>query len=84
MTNQPTTIKPKMATKSLLGMTDEMVIAELRSNSLWNKARLKFSGASARIENSQQQRTPLSPIAMRRMEFEAVKEILSVYGFKHE
>ena len=63
MTNRPTT---KLVTKSLSGMTDEMVIAELRNNSLWNKAHLKFS-----------------PIAMR-MEFEAVKEILAVYGFKHE
>jgi hypothetical protein len=56
-------------------MTDEEVIAELRSDSPLNRARQKFSSACARIEQAGQQRRGLSPIEMRRMEFEAVREI---------
>jgi len=57
-------------------MTDEEVIAELRSDSSLNKARLQFSSWSARIEQAGAQRKPLGPIEWRRMEFQAVKAIM--------
>jgi hypothetical protein len=60
-------------------MTDDEVIQELKSDSRWNAARRQFSFASARIEQASQQREPLSPIAMRRMEFEAVLEIVAAF-----
>lgn len=63
-------------------MTDTEVMDELRSDSLFNAARREFSSACAKIDQAGRQRTPLSPITMRRMEFEAVEKILSVYGFK--
>ena len=58
--------------------TDEEVMALLRSASPLNKARMVFSSASASIEQAGQQREPLSPIEMRRMEFEAVEKIISM------
>jgi hypothetical protein len=60
-------------------MTDDEVIAEMKSDSPWNAARRQFSAASARIEQAGQQRTPLSPIAMRRREFQAVLEIVAAF-----
>ena len=56
-------------------MNDDEVMRELRSNSPWNKARQVFSSESARIEQAAAQRTPLTPVEMRRMEFEAVQKI---------
>jgi hypothetical protein len=56
-------------------VTDDEVIAELRSDSALNKARQQFSSWSARIEQRGQQRKPLSAIEMRRMEFQAVQAI---------
>jgi hypothetical protein len=61
-------------------MTDAEVMAELQSGSRLNRARQQFSSASARIEQAGQQRTPLPPIEMRRMEFEAVRKIAAVLG----
>lgn len=60
--------------------TDAEVLAELRSDSPLNRARAQFSHGSARIEQAGQQRTPLTPIEMRRMEFEAVERIIEAYG----
>lgn len=60
-------------------MTDEAVIALLQDGeSVLNRARREFSGGCARIEQAGQQRTPLSPIEMRRMEFEAVERVAAV------
>lgn len=56
-------------------MTDAEVIAEIRTTSPLNRARRAFSDWSAKIEQAGQQRKPLTPIEMRRMEFEAVKAI---------
>jgi hypothetical protein len=53
-------------------MTDEEVLAELRSDTPLNRARRQFSSWSARIEQASQQRKPIGPIEMRRMEFEVV------------
>lgn len=60
--------------------TDNEVMKELKSNSAFNKARQKFSSWSAKIEQAGQQRRPLTAIEMRRMEFEAVKEIIETYS----
>jgi len=61
-------------------MTDEDFWREIGSDSLFNKARREFSSACARIEQVGQQRQTISPITMRRMEFEAVEKILALYG----
>jgi hypothetical protein len=63
-------------------MTDEEVMAELGSRSTLDKARQTFSAWSARIEQAGQQRTPLTPIEMRRLEFEATRAIAAVLGVK--
>lgn len=60
-------------------MTNEQVIAELRSDSPLNRARAQFSSGSARIEQAGAQRSALSPIEMRRMEFEATQKIVDAY-----
>lgn len=61
-------------------MTNEAVMAALRSDSVLNRARSVFSGKSAELEQQSQQRRPLGPIEMRGMEFEAVAKIASVLG----
>ena len=60
--------------------TDEQVVAALRDDTPLNKARQKFSSWSAKIEQAGQQRRPLGPIEMRRMEFEAVQAIAAELG----
>jgi hypothetical protein len=57
--------------------TDTEVMEELKSNSNLNCLRQIFSGWSAKIEQASMQRQSLSPIEMRRMEFEAVDAILA-------
>jgi hypothetical protein len=58
-------------------MTDEWVLAELRSDSRLNAARKEFSAACGRIEQAYAQRKPPSPIEVRRMEFDAVTRIVA-------
>lgn len=53
------------------------IMHELGRDTPLNRARKKFSSWCARIEQAGQQHAPLSPIELRRMEFEAVKEILA-------
>jgi hypothetical protein len=60
--------------------TDDEVMSLLRGTSSLNEARKKFSGWAAKIEQASQQRTALSPIEMRRMEFEAVEAIIAAYN----
>jgi hypothetical protein len=60
-------------------MTQDEVMAELRSESNWNKARAKFSGWCGRLEQEGMQRKPIGPIERRELEFRAVKEIVSAY-----
>jgi hypothetical protein len=61
-------------------MTDVEVIAELKSASTLNNVRAIFSSWRAKIEQAGQQRTPLSPVEMRRMEFEAARKIAEQLG----
>ena len=61
-------------------MTDEECMKELRSDSTFNAARQKFSSWSAKIEQAQSQRQALSPVEMRKMEFEAVEAIVRAYN----
>lgn len=61
-------------------LTDSQVLELLKGNSNWNKARQEFSNGRGQISNASNQRTPLSPIEMRRMEFEAVAKIASILG----
>lgn len=63
-------------------MTNDEVMSELRSDSPFNRARQKFSSAAARIEQAGQQRKPPSPVDIRRMEFEAVREIVEALGLQ--
>lgn len=51
----------------------------LKGNSALNKARQIFSSYSAMIENGMQQRVPLCPIEVRRLEFEAVQKIKDIF-----
>lgn len=60
--------------------SDEEVMALMMGKSKYNEARQQFSYAMARIEQAEQQRTALSPIERRRLEFEAVDKILAVYN----
>ncbi len=59
-------------------MTNAEVMKELGSLSRLNKARQKFSSWSARIEQRSMQGLP--PVEMRRMEFEAVQDIVATYA----
>jgi len=59
----------------VVGRSDEEVMALLGSGDPLDKARQLFGSWSARIETLSVQRKPLSPIDMRRMEFEAVEAI---------
>ena len=56
-------------------MTDEEVMKRLGDGSPLDRARQIFSSWSARIEQAGQQRKPISPIEIRRLEFLAVKAI---------
>ena len=58
--------------------TDIEVLDNMRIPSRLNRARQKFSSWSGLIEQAGQQR--MSPTELRRMEFEAVVEIITAYG----
>lgn len=60
-------------------MTDNELLVALQSDTPANRARRQFSNWSAKIEQAGQQRKPLSPIEMRKMEFEAVEKIVAAY-----
>lgn len=64
----------------MVRITDEEVLKALREDTPLNRARRIFSAESAHIEQAGMQRQPLSPIEMRRMEFEAVKKIAKELG----
>jgi len=61
-------------------LSDAKVLELMLSKGPLNKAREKFASASARIEQAGQQKTPLGPFDLRRMEFEAVHEIVGELG----
>ena len=65
----------------LVAPTDDIsTMALLKGEGPFQEARKLFSSHSARIEQSQQQRRPSSPIEVRRMEFEAVVAIAKALG----
>lgn len=59
--------------------SNDEVMKLMMGKSLFNEARQQFSFAAAALEQADQQRTPMSPIDRRRMEFEAVEKILAVF-----
>ena len=59
-------------------MSDKEVLALLGEDTPLNRMRRAFSSACARIEQASAQRSPVSPVEIRRMEFEAVAEILAL------
>lgn len=61
-------------------LSDVGVMQLLQSDLPLNKARKEFSHGSARIEQAQQQRVGLSPVELRRMEFEVVEKIIAAYN----
>ena len=61
-------------------MTDQEVMAALRSDTPLNRARAIFSGEVGAAEQEEMQRRPCGPIEMRRREFEAVRKIASALG----
>lgn len=65
-------------------MTEGQVMAELRSNSRLNRARSEFASEFGRIAQASEQRRPPTSIEMRRMEFDAVRRILAIYGIDAE
>jgi hypothetical protein len=67
-------------TKHMQHMTDQEVLDELQKETPLNLARREFSSWCAKIEQAGQQKKPLGSIERRRMEFEAVKNILARYG----
>lgn len=60
------------------------ILKLLASGSAINNARLKFSSHCGKIENAHNQRTPLSPVEMRRMEFLAVLDIVEAYNRENQ
>jgi hypothetical protein len=62
--------------------TDKEVMELMMGKSPFNEARQAFSFAAAALEQADAQRTPLSPIERRRMEFEAVERIVAALGIR--
>lgn len=65
-------------------LTDEQVLARIKTDDVYNHVRRVFSSQCAKIEQAGQQRTVLGGIDLRRMEFEAVDEIMQAAGFMPE
>ena len=61
-------------------MTTEEVLHHLGSDSLLNQVRRKISSHTGKVEQAMQQVKSLSPVALRRMEFEAAIEIAATLG----
>jgi len=64
----------------IAAMTDQQVIAFMTADLPMPRARQAFALWSAKIEQEQQQRVKPSAVAVRRMEFTAVVEILRAHG----
>jgi hypothetical protein len=61
-------------------MTGEEAMRHIREDTALNKLRAIFSSECGRIEQAGMQRTPLGPVEMRAMEFDAVLRILKAAG----
>ena len=59
--------------------TDAEVVGNMQLPTRLNKARQEFSNWSGKIDQAGRQRQPLSPIELRRMEFEVVLDIIVAY-----
>lgn len=67
-------------------MTNDEIMAELKSDSPLNRARAQFSNGWATLEQASEQRKPPGPVEVRGMEFEFTKKILEAGEdpvFKH-
>lgn len=63
-------------------MTDAEVMEALRSDSNLNRARQVFSSQCGLIDQAAHQKRSITPIELRRMEFEAVQNIAIALGVK--
>lgn len=61
-------------------LTDREVLKVLQSGTPLARAWKKFSSHAAKIEQAGMQRTPPTPIEVRRMELTATEEILAAYN----
>jgi len=61
-------------------MTVEEIMEQLASETLLNQVRRKISSHAGAVEQATRQVNSLSPIALRRMEFEAAIEIAATLG----
>lgn len=61
-------------------MSNQEILAELRSDSLLNQARRILSIAMAEIDTGSQQRKPLTIFEIQNLEFSAVIEIAALLG----
>lgn len=59
-------------------MTDQQVLDELRSYSLLNRVRRLMTSSAAGIEQALAQRRPVSPVEVRRMEFDAARKLIAL------
>lgn len=66
---------------NVLALDNGETLSLLRSDIPFNRARRRFSAATAEAEQACQQRTPLSPIEIRQHEFTAVARIAAEFGF---
>lgn len=66
----------------MVEMSDAEFMAELRSDTKFNRARQKFSSWSGKIDQAQLQSRALSPVELRKMEFQAVREIAKELGLE--
>jgi hypothetical protein len=63
-------------------MTNEEIMAALRSDTPLNRARAAFSNSYAEIEAASLGRRPPGPVELRGMEFDAVKRIAEALGME--
>jgi len=61
-------------------MTDAEVLDHIKRNTPLNQLRALFSAWNGRIEQAMAQRRSPGPIELRRLEFEAVQEIVAKAG----
>lgn len=63
-------------------LSQDEVIAQIKADTAWNRARATFASWSARIEQADAQRRKPSIFDLRAMEFEAVREIAAILGVR--
>jgi|HubBroStandDraft_3_1064219.scaffolds.fasta_scaffold173058_4 hypothetical protein len=59
-------------------MTDQEVLDELGTDSQLNAVRRCFRHWCGALEQAEQQREPLNPFDLRRLEFKAAKELIAI------